>query len=131
MLSSRSNMMIDLWNGVEKMRSALIGIVCLGIVGVAAAASAASPELSCTVAMKSLSDDWDAAGFATPSKPGQMRVLGHNGREATGAQVNYMAGQMRLAAKDCSSGDNASALKRIAAVRNKLGVAVATASNPQ
>jgi len=102
------------------MRGVMVGIMSLGLLGFGVAAHAAPPAQDCNVAMKSLGEAWDAAGFATPVKPGQSRVIGRNGREATAGQVNYMAGQIRHAARECAAGNNDAALTRISAVRSQL-----------
>jgi hypothetical protein len=57
--------------------------------------------------------------FPTPPKPAS-RVLGKNGREYTGGQIEYMKTQIRLAHVDCATGNGDAALNRATIVREIL-----------
>lgn len=101
------------------MRAIVMGIVCVGLMGLSGQARAAADH-ACVGALQTVSAEWDAAGFPTPAKPGQMRVVGRDGRVASGAQVTYMRSQLTLAAHDCSAGKDGVAIKRVATVRGLL-----------
>lgn len=101
------------------MRAIVMGIVCVGLLGLSWQARAAADH-ACAGALQTVSAEWDAAGFPTPAKPGQMRVVGRDGRIASGAQVNYMRTQLTLAAHECTAGNDGAAIKRVAAIHNLL-----------
>jgi len=70
--------------------------------------------------------EWDRAGFATPSKPGQSRVYGRNGYVTSGPGYNAMASLIRSAANDTREGRDRDAAAEIAKARSLLA-----ASNPR
>jgi hypothetical protein len=78
------------------------------------------PQHPCTPELVKLLADWDAAGFETPSKPGQMIVHGRNGRVSSGPEVTYMINQIRQAIWDCQHGDVPTVRERIALVNERL-----------
>jgi hypothetical protein len=78
------------------------------------------PQHPCTPQLETLSTDWSAAGFETPSKPAQAIVHGQNGRVSSGPEVNYNAGQIRQAISDCQHGDVRSVRERVAHVTEWL-----------
>jgi hypothetical protein len=67
-------------------------------------ASGAEPAMTCSAPLSALVERWDAIAFSAPSKPAQMRVLGRDGRESSAAEVSYLSGQIRVAAKACREG---------------------------
>jgi hypothetical protein len=83
-------------------------------------AEAALPVHPCTAELNQLLQDWNEAGFDTPSKPGQAIVHGRNGRISSGAEVTNMASQIRQAIVDCRHGDVAAVQQRVALVSEKL-----------
>lgn len=93
--------------------------VCLGLLGLPVQARAAADQ-SCSGALQTVSAEWDAAGFPVPSKPSQMLVVGRDGGTASGLQVNYMRTQLSLAARECRSGNDAAAMKRLGVVHRLL-----------
>jgi hypothetical protein len=104
------------------MRFVVAGALALALIGPAPAAeTGAAQPASCSIALSELGDRWDAAGFPMPAKPSQMVVVGRNGQRASATQINYMRGQIALAAQECADGREAAALQRISAVANLLG----------
>lgn len=103
-----------------KTRVLALGILGLGFLAQPSLAQTSVASLSCGAALAALSADWDAVGYPDPAKPFQAIVVGRNGHEASGAQVIFMRNQLRLAAQDCQSGSDASALQRISKVRALL-----------
>ena len=93
----------------------------LAIVGVAAVLFAAQPAVAATCAdeLQQLADQWNALSFQTPPKP-SAHVLGKNGRDYTGGQIEYMKTEIRFAHKDCRGGNNDEALRRVTIVRGIL-----------
>src|SRR5258708_39740667 len=59
-----------------------------------------------TASLTALLAEWDRAGFAAPSKPGQYRVYGRNGYRTSGPGYNAMALLIRSAANDSRQGLN-------------------------
>lgn len=102
------------------MRKFAIATLGLALIGSASAARAATIENTCAASVKSLTDDWDAIAFPTPMKLAQARVVGRNGVESTGGQVNYMRNQIRTAVNDCQAGREDAAKSRITIVREML-----------
>ena len=82
------------------------------------AAQAQTP--SCSVALNSLMAEWQSIGFAEPSKPSQMIVAGQHGYTTTGGQFNFMRQEIRAGARDCASGNDATAMQHINTVRELL-----------
>ncbi len=78
------------------------------------------PQHPCTPQLEKLLADWDAAGFETPSKPGQMIVHGRNGRVSSGGEVTYMITQIRQAVWDCQHGNVPAVRERVALVAERL-----------
>lgn len=99
-------------------------IAALGLALTAQGAIAQTPMEShlCWPAMKALIAQWDAAAYPTPAKPGQGRVVGRNGHESNGPQVSYMETQIRMALADCEKGDQQSVERRVAVMRDLLGM---------
>ncbi len=102
--------------------SARLLVLIAGLVagGHSAIAQPVSTAGSCQGALIALASEWNDIAFAPPSKPGQAVVAGRDGHVTTGAQFNFMAGQIRLAHIACGRGDNASAMQDIAVVRDIL-----------
>src|SRR5262249_798371 len=96
----------------------IAGFVFAG--GVRAAPEGTAFAASCTDVLDSVAQDWGEADFLAPSKPGQARVGGKDGRAITAGQFNYLQGQLRLARDDCRTGRLESAMNRIAAMRRIL-----------
>lgn len=103
------------------MRKIAIPVAILALIGVTPLAQADVMNMPCWRDLKALLDDWNRISLATPSKPAQMRILGREGHEHTGGQVNYMQMQLRWAYEDCQKSDAASVERRIGIVRNLLG----------
>jgi hypothetical protein len=82
--------------------------------------AAQAQTLACTAALNSLMTEWQAIGFAEPSKPAQMIVAGQHGYATTGGQFNFMRQEIRASARDCAAGNDASALQHINLVRDLL-----------
>ena len=80
----------------------------------------ALPQHPCTPALEQLLEDWDAAGFEMPSKPGQMIVHGRNGRVSSGGETTYMISQIRQAVWDCRHGNVPAVRERVALVAERL-----------
>lgn len=102
------------------MRAVAIGIIGLTLIGQAAAAQSGQAGAACQQALNALQSEWQAIGYPMPTKPAQAQVVAQDGRVATAGQVNYLRGQIQLAAKECEDGNTASALRRVAAVRSRL-----------
>jgi hypothetical protein len=106
---------------VAARHSLVIGALGVAmLLGRTAPAEAALPVHPCTAALNQLLQDWNEAGFKMPSKPGQAIVHGRNGRVASGAEVTFMASQIRQAIADCKHGDVAAVQQRVALVSDKL-----------
>jgi hypothetical protein len=101
-------------------RASIFAIIVFSPVVPASLAQQAPSPASCHEAIRSLSADWDAIGYPEPTKPLQARVLGGQGHVNTGIEVEYMRTQIRNAARDCSTGNDAMALRRVATVRARL-----------
>jgi hypothetical protein len=97
-------------------------ISAAAIVGLAThlAAAPAFAAGSCRIAMSKLMGEWQDAGFLPRQSPAQHRVLGNDGRVASGPQIGYMRSQISFAARECARGENALALTRIAKVNDML-----------
>jgi hypothetical protein len=102
------------------MRALAIGIIGLALIGPAAAAESGEARGACQQALNALQSEWQAIGYPMPAKPAQAQVVARDGRVATAGQVNYLRGQIQLATKECAAGNTASALQRVAAIRNRL-----------
>ena len=101
--------------------STIVAASCALVFGLHAATAQPVPQAaSCQASLQQLGAEWDAIGFATPSKPLQARVTARDGRVATGAEVTYLGGQLRLAAADCAAGRDEAALQRIAQIQARL-----------
>jgi hypothetical protein len=81
-------------------------------------AQAAGP--ACTTALDQLMSQWQAIGFAEPSKPTQQVVAGRHGYTTSGGQFNYLRQQIRVASQYCEGGRDAEALQHIDTVRGIL-----------
>jgi hypothetical protein len=78
-------------------------------------------EAGRTVAsLSSLLAEWDQAGFATPSKPGQYRVYGRNGYVTSGPGYNAMVSLIRSAVNGTDKGRVREAEIEIAKARSLL-----------
>jgi hypothetical protein len=106
---------------MTKITFALLSAGCVFIAcsGMAAAQPAPTGN-SCQASYQEVAREWDAIGFATPAKPLQARVTARDGRVATGAEVTYLGGQLRLVAADCAAGRDEAALQRIAQIQARL-----------
>ena len=102
------------------MRALLIGAIGLGMVGFAAPSLAADIGGSCSVALETLGQQWDAMGFAAPQKPLQAVIYGSGGHSITGAAYQQFETGMRFAAQECSSGLEDAALRRIQSLQATL-----------
>ncbi|HEV2548409.1 MAG TPA: hypothetical protein VGU20_13800 [Stellaceae bacterium] len=91
------------------------------LIGVAAVLFGTQPAVAatCTDELQLLAEQWNAMSFPTPAKPA-AHVLGKNGREYTGGQIEYMKTEIRLANIDCRSGNSDAAMKRVTIVRGIL-----------
>jgi hypothetical protein len=102
------------------MRALLVGVIGLGMIGFAAPSQAADNGGSCSVALQTLGQQWDAMGFAAPQKPSQAVVYGRGGHTVTGAEYQQMQTGMRFAAQDCAAGREDAALRRIQSIQATL-----------
>jgi len=59
---------------------------------------------------------------ARPDKPGQVRVVASDGLVFTGAEAQWMHGQLRLAQKQCVQGDEAAAEKTLRGIGDLISV---------
>jgi hypothetical protein len=92
-----------------------------GVAGLAMASPVlAAPAHTYRADLDRLTADFNAIGFPGVDKPGAT-VRGANGHSHAGAQVNYMAEQIRLAYVDCNAGNDAAVRQRIDLVRAALG----------
>lgn len=89
-----------------------------GITEVADEASSASGNH--TASLTALLAEWDKAGFAAPSKPGQYRVYGRNGYRTSGAEYTAMASLIRSAVNDSRRGRDRDATMKIATAQSLL-----------
>ena len=64
--------------------------------------------------------EWDRAGFAAPSKPGQYRVYGRNGYMTSGPGYDAMASLIRSAVNDARQGRHRDATMKIATAQSLL-----------
>jgi hypothetical protein len=71
--------------------------------------------------LKALLEDWDRAGFTTPSKPSQYRVYGRDGHVTDGPGYNAMTSLIRAAMRDSRLGHEREALIAIARAQALLG----------
>ena len=78
------------------------------------------PKGSCRDAVTALAAEWNEIAFTQPSKPSQAIVTGRQGYVTTGADFNFMSGQIRSAHMACDRGDEATAMQDIAAVQDIL-----------
>ena len=104
------------------MRKYVIAALSLALTAQGALAQTPMESHPCWAAMSSLIAQWDAAAYPTPAKTEQMRVIGRDGHESTGPRVSYMETQIRLALADCEKGDQRSVERRVAIMRDLLGV---------
>ncbi len=72
------------------------------------------------VSLTALFAEWDRAGFAAPSKPGQSLVHGRNGYVTSGPGYNAMVSLIRSAANDAREGRDRDAAAKIAKARSLL-----------
>jgi hypothetical protein len=86
----------------------------------AASAQALPQGASCQASLKHITAEWDAIGFAEPTKPSQARVVASDGHVASGPEVTYLGSQLRLAAQDCASGREEVGLHRIELIQARL-----------
>jgi hypothetical protein len=84
------------------------------------AATHAAAAGACQASLGQVTAQWDAIGFATPMKPMQPRIAARDGRVASGAEVTYLANQLRLAARDCTAGREESGSERLSLVGARL-----------
>jgi hypothetical protein len=70
--------------------------------------------------LSSLHDCERVVGSLRPEKVSQMRVFASDGSEFTAGQAQWMKGQLRLIAADCTSGNIADASRRLAEVQELL-----------
>jgi hypothetical protein len=99
---------------------AILAAACGLVLARQAAAEPLDQTNACQAALHRTAAEWDAIGFATPSKPAQARVPARDGRVASGSEVTYLASQLRQAAVDCAAGRDESGLQRTALVRAHL-----------
>lgn len=92
------------------MRSVFFGFI--GLLALQAPAMAATSPACDAVAR-----DWRAAGFSSPAKPAQARVLGNAGYETSGPQFQQM---MRAIRHACGTDDQAVAAQQAAVVETLL-----------
>jgi hypothetical protein len=88
--------------------------------GMQSAIAQPEPAGSCRGALIALVAEWNQIAFTQPSKPAQAIVAGREGYVTTGADFNFMAGQIRSAHLACDRGDEASAMQNIATVQELL-----------
>jgi hypothetical protein len=93
---------------------------CAAVVLAAQALPGAAADASCEAALAAVSEEWRAAAYEPPMKPAQAYVIGRDGRHPSGRQVTYMRAELKLAAHECSAGDNRGALQHIAIVHRLL-----------
>jgi hypothetical protein len=60
------------------------------------------------------------ANSLRPDKPGQVRVFSSDGSEFTAGQALWIKGQLRSIERDCTRGDEATAISSLHAVSNLL-----------
>lgn len=108
--------MSRIWN-----RAAALAVLGFGMAGLPAVAGATATSSSCAAAVDAATSAWNAAGYATPSKPGQSVVMGRSGHAITGGQYNYAVTQLRLARQDCAGAKPQSSVERVAEVEKILG----------
>ncbi len=92
------------------MRKMILGLV--GLCALEAPAMAASPA-----ACDAVGRDWQAAGFSSPAKPAQARVLGSAGYETSGPELQQMVRAIRRA---CDTGNPADAVQEAAMAQTLL-----------
>ena len=89
---------------MNKFPVVLAAAGCALVFGLHAAVAQPVPQAtSCQASLQQLGAEWNAIGFATPSKPAQARVAARDGRVSSGAEVTYLTNQLRLAAQDCAA----------------------------
>lgn len=94
-------------------RKLQIAVTVVALMGMNAGAEADPLGQTCNARLNALSAEWDATGYAPPSKPAAARVVGRNGREITGGQYTFIQNQIRSAAQACRAGDERLAAQRI------------------
>jgi hypothetical protein len=85
-----------------------------------ASAQAMPAGPACAAALSSLTAQWNAIGFRTPDKPGQLIVSSQHGYTMTGGQYRFLVGQIQAGARDCEAGREAASLDHINTVRTAL-----------
>jgi hypothetical protein len=105
-----------------KAHPIVLSVLIVGLIagGQSATAQPAPAIGSCRSALTALASEWNEIAFMAPGKPGQAIVTGREGYVTTGGDFNFMVGHIRLARVACDRGDDASALRSIAAVRDIL-----------
>lgn len=76
--------------------------------------------------LKALLEDWDRAGFITPSKPSQYCVYGRDGYVTDGPGYNAMVSLIRAAMRDARLGHERKAMTEIARAQALLGRGTST-----
>ena len=106
---------------MSKFRYAFaVAAMMLAVGGHAASAEALPAGSSCEATLKHVTAQWDAIGFATPTKPSQAQVVARDGHVASGPEVTWLGGQLRHAAQDCALGRDADGLQRLDVVQDRL-----------
>jgi hypothetical protein len=85
-----------------------------------------SDPASSVTQLKALLEDWDRAGFATPSKPSQHRVYGRDGHVTDGPGYYAMVSLIRSAMRDARLGHEHEALAEIGRAQTLLGRGTST-----
>ncbi len=81
---------------------------------------ASAQDASCAARLQHITAEWDAIGFALPTKPAQARVVARDGHVASGPDVIWLATELRYAAQDCALGRDATGLHRLSLVQDRL-----------
>jgi hypothetical protein len=104
-----------------KVQYAFAAAAMMLAIGSHAASAETLPQgSSCAATLNQITAQWDAIGFATPTKPSQAQVIARDGHVASGPEVTWLAGQLRHAAQDCSLGRDADGLRRLNLVQDRL-----------
>jgi hypothetical protein len=101
---------------------AVAGATLFAAIVYAGSGYAAPPgsEPACEAALGSVTQEWRAINFSTPSKPAQSVVAGRFGHETSGARLSGMQEALRRARDDCNAGRDEEALKNLVTLRTLL-----------
>ena len=85
-------------------------------------AGPAFAQETCQQQLDQLTQQWNAIGLPTPSKPGQALVTGRYRHQHSGGEVTFMLNQLRSAGHQCKAGQEHESMLRMDVVRAYLNL---------